>query len=223
MRKYVILACAIVAVGVFALYKLDEMRKWAQGPLPRTKMKMIALAMHNYAEAHGSWPTDLLDDNGRVLLSWRVRMCEYLDGQPTIDVTLPWDATENEEAAKAIPRSFRNDDFIDGMYPYGCRTQILGVFSSDGVWNGEAKGNVLFVDGQPVQCVWAGPPYAVLWTQPLDLSVDDAKRLLERDEYASNPEDRRIQHVSLQDGRVTSAPFEWEVRFSSGNGETESE
>lgn len=223
MRRYLILACAIVAIGVFALYKLDEMRKWAQGPFPRHKIKGVALAMHNYAEAHGTWPNDLLDGDGRVLLSWRVRMCEYLDGQPTIDVTLPWDATENEEAAKAIPKSFRNNDFIDGMYPYGCRTQILGVFSSDGVWNGEAKGNVLFVNSQPVQCVWTCAPFAVLWTQPLDLSVDDVERLLKSDENESDPEARRIQLATLKDGSVVTAPFEWEVRFSSGKRETESE
>ena len=62
-------------------------------------LKQIALALHWYHEAHGSFPPGgTFDPHGRPLQSWQARILSYLDQadlQNRLDLSIPWTDPRN--------------------------------------------------------------------------------------------------------------------------------
>lgn len=70
-----------------------------------SNLKQIAIALQNYADAHGGTlpPAYTTDENGKPLHSWRTLILPYLEEQAlydSIDLTKPWDDPANAEACK---------------------------------------------------------------------------------------------------------------------------
>lgn len=68
-------------------------------------LKQIAIALQNYADAHGGAlpPAYTADANGKPLHSWRTLILPYMEEQAlydSIDLTKPWDDPANAEAFK---------------------------------------------------------------------------------------------------------------------------
>ncbi|WP_165225227.1 DUF1559 family PulG-like putative transporter [Aquisphaera insulae] len=74
-------------------------------------LKQIALALHNYSEAHGAFPPACtFDADGRRLHSWRTLILPFLELEPlyrTIDLSKPWNDPVNRKAAENIPSTYR--------------------------------------------------------------------------------------------------------------------
>ena len=74
-------------------------------------LRQIAAALQTYHDTNGNLPKDVTDENGKVLLSWRVELLPYLD--PTgdlnarIDRTKAWDDPANKKLWDDMPDCFR--------------------------------------------------------------------------------------------------------------------
>ena len=145
----------------------------------------IALAMHNYADAFGSFPigsgTDsLYDANGIPHVSWRVYILPYLGHRNLYDqfhLDEPWDSANNLPLLAEMPDLFRSaGDASDST-----NTRVLTLTGPDAAFGSRPAGSeqrgpsfgmlragtsntIMFVEG--------GIDKAVPWTQPVDLPFD---------------------------------------------------
>lgn len=145
----------------------------------KNNLKHIVLAMHNYLDVHNTFPQDVTDANGKPILSWRVLLLPYIDGQADLykkfAVDEAWDSATNKKLIEEIPDVYapvrvkvknKGETFYQGftgggaMFEPGQRLTLVSV--TDGTSN-------------TVAVVEAGEP--VFWTKPGDLPFDPNKEL----------------------------------------------
>lgn len=112
-RGLTLIECAVV-LGILLLLvalMLPAVRT-AREPARRNQclnnLKQIGLALHNYHDAHGSFPPAYtVDEEGNRLHSWRTLILPFVEEQAlydSIDLTKPWDDPANAEAlATTLP------------------------------------------------------------------------------------------------------------------------
>src|SRR5688572_9177285 len=62
-------------------------------------LKQLALALHNYHDTIGKMPQDIVDKDGKPLLSWRVHLLPYMEEDhiyKQFKLDEPWDSTTNK-------------------------------------------------------------------------------------------------------------------------------
>ena len=99
------LAMVPLAVGAL-LPAVQGARGVAQQNKELNYMKQIAPTFHMYADVHGRFPADIYDQEGKPLLSWRVRLLPYLDQQAVYEqfhLDEPWDSPHNRKLAAVVP------------------------------------------------------------------------------------------------------------------------
>jgi len=73
-------------------------------------LKQIGLAMHNYHDTMGHFPSDILGPGGKPLLSWRVQILPYIEQDSmykALDLTKAWDDPVNARVLEKMPDVFR--------------------------------------------------------------------------------------------------------------------
>src|SRR5262249_23598928 len=71
-------------------------------------MRQIGVACEGYRQEYGKFPTDIYDANGNALLSWRVRLLPFLEGDrlyKEFHLDEPWDSPHNRQLIAKIPRT----------------------------------------------------------------------------------------------------------------------
>ena len=75
-------------------------------------LKQIALALHNYHAAMGSFPaTASMSKDGKPLLSWRVHILPYLEQDnlfKQFKLDEPWDSEHNKALIAKMPDIYRS-------------------------------------------------------------------------------------------------------------------
>jgi RNA polymerase sigma factor (sigma-70 family) len=73
-------------------------------------LKQIGLAMHNYHDVYGSFPSPAIyGKDGKALLSWRVLLLPYLEQQhlyQQFKLDEPWDGPHNRRLLSAMPKVY---------------------------------------------------------------------------------------------------------------------
>lgn len=140
-------------------------------------LRQILLAIHRYHDANGHFPTDIVDKNGKPLLSWRVALLPYLEQTPLserIKHDEPWNSENNRKVLRQMPDVFR----IGLEPPDETKTYYQGFVGRGAFF---AQGQQLkftnITDGlsNTLAVVEAGPP--VEWTRPADIAFDPNKAL----------------------------------------------
>lgn len=135
-------------------------------------LKMVALAAHNYESAYGHFPTNIVDPDGKPLLSWRVAILPFIEEMNLYDqfhLDEPWDSEHNIKLLPLMPSIYQSTNA-----PSKDRTVFLG-FSGDDTPFGKPKIGLRDIkDGtsNTILAVEANADEAIEWSRPKDLSFD---------------------------------------------------
>ncbi|WP_337174244.1 DUF1559 domain-containing protein [Paludisphaera sp.] len=80
-------------------------------------LKQIGLAFHNSHDVHGAFPGDIVDEDGKPLLSWRVAILPYIEEQELYEkfkLDEPWDSPHNKPLLEEMPGVFLCPSRSDG-------------------------------------------------------------------------------------------------------------
>src|SRR5207249_12058139 len=87
-------------------------------------LKQIVVAINSYQEAYGRLPTDIVDRQGRPLLSWRVAILPYIEQDnlyKQFRLDEPWDSPLNQQLIARVPKVYRNPWRTEPDGPTGFR------------------------------------------------------------------------------------------------------
>ncbi|MGD9126034.1 MAG: DUF1559 domain-containing protein [Planctomycetia bacterium] len=139
-------------------------------------MKMIMLAMHNYASARKHFPTAYtVDKDGKPLLSWRVYILPYIEQVNLYEqfhLDEPWDSPHNKKLIPMMPDCLRSPMSKAGPG----KTTYLTIRTDKSIFPGKEKVSIRNItDGtsHTIAVVEANDENAVIWTKPDDYVPDE--------------------------------------------------
>jgi Protein of unknown function (DUF1559) len=138
-------------------------------------LKQLVLAMHNYHDAYGRFPTDIRDKDGKPLLSWRVKILPFIEQEQLykqFKLDEPWDSPNNKKLIDKMPKTFHSPRQAAGLKD---KTTYLAPLGKGFIWE-DPKGIKIFEisDGtsNTIALVEAEDERAVIWSKPEDISID---------------------------------------------------
>lgn len=140
-------------------------------------LKQIGIAFHGYHDANGNFPVDVVDKDGKPLLSWRIEILPYLEETNLYNQFKrdePWDSENDKKLIEKIPKFYApvrvkakaGETFYqvftgkDALFGPKKKPMILQI--TDGLSNT----GMVFEAGEPV-----------IWTKPADMPFDKGKPL----------------------------------------------
>lgn len=157
---------------------VEAAREAARRAQSMNNMKQIALALHNYHDKNGKFPSAIvMGPDGKTPHSWRVEILPYLEAinsyqQYKLDE--PWDSEINRKVLTQMPPQFRdpNDD------PKSTSASYFAVTGDTTAFSGK-DGNKIqaFRDGTSNTIMVVEAKRDVPWTKPEDVVYDPAKPL----------------------------------------------
>jgi prepilin-type processing-associated H-X9-DG protein len=165
-------ALAVLALLVaFLMPATRSARPAARRMQCSSNLKQIALALHNYEQAHGMMPPGFTTDAaGRPLHSWRTLILPHLDLDDlyqTIDLSKPWDDPANAKARETPVPVFHCPEATGPRNT----TTYLAIVAPDGCFApGTARRPAEIKDarGSTLMVIEAGEEAAVPWMAPAD-------------------------------------------------------
>jgi hypothetical protein len=143
------------------------------------EMKQLALALHEYHRAYGSFPPAYVaDKKGRPMHSWRVLILPFLEGDyfyKQYTFTEPWDGPNNKKLLATRPKGFDCPSDASARFPATC-TSYVAVVGGNAGWAGEKSRKLSELTPQSqtvllVEVTGANIP----WTEPRDLDLDSLR------------------------------------------------
>jgi hypothetical protein len=142
-------------------------------------LKQILLGVINSADTNnGNIPTDILDKNGKPLLSWRVAILPYIEQQQLYQkfkLDEPWDSENNKALIEKMPKTYA---------PVRVKAKagetFYQVFSGEGALFGpknKPRYPASIPDGTSNTGMVFEAAEPVIWTKPADLPFDAKKAL----------------------------------------------
>jgi len=190
-------ASAAAAGSLFGA--ISQARGAAQRMASANNLKQIAIAMHTWADVHGSRfpPPQVVgkDGKGKVPHSWRVAILPYLEQQALYEqyhFDEPWDSEANKGVLAQMPAVFRHpqdDPKSTNSSYFVLRTEKLleeipapggGAFAPEGGFQ-TAFSNKLgmpfaqIIDGTSNTLAVVEAKRDIPWTKPEDILFDPAK------------------------------------------------
>lgn len=168
------------------------------------QLKQLALAFHNYESANRKLPTNIYDENGNALLSWRVQLLPYLEGNNLygqFHLDEPWDSPHNLKIAKTVPELFVSPSTPE-IAEEG-KTRFVALAGEETLFPGNKKMTFAGVrDGlsNTLLYVHTAPSAAVPWTKPADIQYN-AEKPLQGIRWAGKP-----IAIALSDGSCHRLP-----------------
>lgn len=169
-RGWVILVGTFVAMPPSLAFAADSRAECAE------KLKRIGAALQKYHEAHGAYPGNIVDQEGKPLLSWRVALLPFLDKQAGLyekfRLDEPWDSPRNTSLLRSIPDVFRCPGRTD---PKPGDTNYRG-FDGRGTFfeSGRKVGLAAVIDGPSNSLAVVEAKEGTPWTKPDDLPFDES-------------------------------------------------
>ena len=161
--------------------EIDKVREDATKRRSENNLKQIGLAMHTYHDAHQSFPAHAIysKDGKTPLLSWRVAILPYLDGQALYDefkLDEPWDSKHNKKLIAKVPKLYEPL----GLGVKGEGLTYYQVFTGPNtLFDGAKKIGIRNItDGTSNTVMVIEAKDSVEWTQPAELKLPQAKEKL---------------------------------------------
>jgi len=134
-------------------------------------LKQIALALHNYEQAHKALPPAYtVDAKGRPMHSWRTLILPYLEQEPlyrTIDLSKPWNDPTNAKALATLLPVFRCPEAVG---PQNTTTYLAIVAPNGCLIPKESRclADITDAHDSTLMVIEAGEGNAVPWMAPVD-------------------------------------------------------
>jgi hypothetical protein len=141
-------------------------------------LKQIVLAYHNYFSAYDQLPGDILDKDGKQLLSWRVAILPFLEEDALykqFKLDEPWDSANNKKLIEKTPKLYApvrvkakaGETFYQTFTGEGTLfVKNAPVYKLGNIPDGTSSTGLVFEAGEPVT-----------WSKPADLPFDAKKAL----------------------------------------------
>jgi hypothetical protein len=141
-------------------------------------LKQMGLALWNYHDANNAFPDDIKDKNGKVLLSWRVRLLPYLeqnDLYKEFKLDEAWDSDNNKKLLAKMPKVFESPR----VKLKGKGNTVYQVFTGENAVFGRAKPLTIkdIADGTSNTIFAVESTQATPWTKPGGIAFDRKKDL----------------------------------------------
>ena len=158
---------------------LAAMKRPEGPPAERTRsannLKQLLIALHNYHDVNGHFPTDVRDKDGKPLLSWRVHLLPYIEADnlyKQFKMDEAWDGEHNKKLIAQMPKTYRSPRQAAALKD---RTTYLAPLGKGLMWD-EPKGLKItqITDGtsNTIALVEADDDRAVTWSKPEDITID---------------------------------------------------
>jgi hypothetical protein len=165
-----------IAVGLL-LPAVQAARDAAQRMSSSNNVKQILLAMLNYESAYKRFPGRVWkrDAEKKPLLSWRVAILPFIEENALYQEFRqdePWDSPHNIKLLERMPATFRNPQIPTEL---GYTTYVIpyGEGTAGSVEGGIRFGMMTDGSSNTIAVVEVDSGYAVPWTAPDDISIDD--------------------------------------------------
>src|SRR5579864_4298897 len=79
-------------------------------------LRMMAEAIWDYHDTYKTLPADIVDAEGKPLLSWRVRLLPFIEQNnlyKEFKLDEPWDSPHNRELTRKIPHTYLNPYYAE--------------------------------------------------------------------------------------------------------------
>jgi hypothetical protein len=167
------------AFGAAAVAALVQMRRAAQRVHSQNNLKQLGLAMHNYLSTTNTFPANAIyDKDGKALLSWRVMLLPYLEGEDLykqFKLDEAWDSPHNKKLLAKMPAVYKSPAG-KAKHPYG--TFYQGFHGAGAIFDGKRGiGIADITDGTSNTIMFAEAANDVPWTKPEDLPFKPGKPL----------------------------------------------
>lgn len=167
----------ILIVGVWMLKPYFEQKRSVDHRIAKcgVGLKILALALHNYHDAYGSFPPAYIADaNGKPMHSWRVLILPFLEQQIVYNdyrFEEPWDSPHNLKLVDQIYNYLYHCPSDTSPFKF---TSYVAVVGEKTVWPG-TDSIALHDIRDGTTCTVMLVEYAgrdIVWTEPRDLEFD---------------------------------------------------
>lgn len=150
-------------------------------PAERTRsqsnLKQIGLAMFNYEAMSNCLPGNIIDKDGKPLLSWRVAILPYInqdDLYKQFKLDEPWDSENNKKLVEKMPKIYAP---VRGKAANGT-TFYLRLSGEGTALNPKKQVKITDIKDGTSNTLWAVEAATpVTWTKPEDLEFEADKEL----------------------------------------------
>jgi hypothetical protein len=138
-------------------------------------LKQLMLALHNYHDTYGHFPTDIRDKDGKPLLSWRVQILPFVEQEQLykqFKLDEPWDSPNNKPLTDRMPKMLRSPRQAATLKD---RTTYLAPLGKGLMWdapNGLKITEITDGTSNTIALVEADDDRAVIWSKPEDITID---------------------------------------------------
>lgn len=214
---------------VFSLLKLTAQSSEARISTNQSssKLKQLALSIHNYVDAHNCFPPDAAarGEDGRSGLSWRVHILPYIGEiqlYQQFKFDEPWDSPHNIKLLNQMPAAYAPVPMIsESTAVQAFHTMYAAPVGEQTICGGEKPvGYQTITDGtsNTVMIVELAPEHAIPWTSPEEYRYDPknpAAKLYSRDGQTLTA----YADGSARSVRIDNTPEEWNSAFTMNGGE----
>jgi hypothetical protein len=202
-----------------------------RGNTSRNNMRSVAVALFNYEIVNGRLPADIVDDDGKALLSWRVRLLPDIGRQELYDrfhLGEPWDSPHNLPLSKELVEEYtdRHPPVVDRRKA-PMTTAFVAVRGAGTVWGGDKPQTEQISKGDFSILLAEMIGSGIVWTEPRDLDVRTMMFRLNAEGFSgirgAYPEGANVaftnQYVRFLDAKQTDEEFLRDLVFVRGTTE----
>ncbi len=205
-----IMSVMLLTVGTAAMTAMvpavGQAREAAKRTQCKNNLKQIALALHTYHDAYGSFPPAYLaDDNGKPMHSWRVLILPFIEQRALYDrydFTKPWDAPENRNVLDKMPDIFKCPSH--GNTGRGNTTHYAAVTGPNCTFDGTKALRIRDIKDGAANVVMVGEAVGaeIPWTSPVDIDITQHPALGNPNGFSSDHNTGDICQFVCADGHV---------------------
>jgi|GEM_PF-543679 len=181
-KELLVVVGGLAAAGTVALVPaVQKLRSAAARAQSANNLKQIALAILNYESAYGHLPQDIVDKNGKPILSWRVAILPFIEQQNLYNqfkLDEPWDSANNKQWSQVMIKTFISPEAVlPAKHEWGL-TSYRGISGPDAAFEPGKKIKLTdFTDGTSNTVMVIETAELVPWAKPGDYPFDPKKAL----------------------------------------------